>query len=374
MNLHNNLSVTYETQILEDGRVVSTRPAKRNLLLDSGLDGIAVRSFWDAFTHCVLGDGTTPTKRDSGSITVSIASEVATASANYFEAGDVGRLLKLDSGQEVYIAGYTSPTEISVTGASDDSADEATIWYVNETGHANELVRTSTLSSDSGDVSSTWDSAQVEHKRTFVFPVETDARTYKEIGWSHTASSGGNLLGRDLIPNAGDSISPGQQYKVIVKLQVTVSPTIITTVSDVGSGGWDTSGTAILITTDDMLEGSESYGRFEGSKRVIKVALRAGATDLPTAPSGEYFDYDYDSDFRMTKESYVNGSFQLIFKYTFSVNSSNGTFTGIDFGGDYGGNKIIPYLRIKFDASQTKDSDHTLEIKLKQSWGRILTN
>ena len=110
MNLHSSASVTYETSILEHGFEIARRAPKKNLLLDSGLDGWAVRTFWDSFSHCVLGDGTAPTKRDSGAITATIAGEVATASAGFFDPADVGRLLKLDSGQEVKIDGYTSAT------------------------------------------------------------------------------------------------------------------------------------------------------------------------------------------------------------------------------------------------------------------------
>jgi hypothetical protein len=372
MNLHNNLSVTYETQILEDGRVVSTRPAKRNLLLDSGLDGIAVRAFWDTFTNCVLGDGTTPTKRDSGSITVSIASEVATASANYFESGDVGRLLKLDSGQEVYIAAYTSPTEISVTGASDDSADEATIWYVNETGHANELVRTSTLSSDSGDVSSTWDSPQIEHKRTFVFPEETGARTYKEIGWSHTASSGGNLLGRDLIPSGGDSIAPGQQYKVVVKLRIEINPVTQTSQTNVGTG-LNTSGNAIFHSLRKAFKGannsSDIFFDLPGSLDINSDRDFGAETSdftLNSVPSTDL--YESLNAGTMTNLDYVPGSFKIVMQRTLSTNEANSTIYGFSMGM---GNKA---WKLKLDNPFLKDSDHTLEITFSLSWGRTLVN
>ena len=372
MNLHNQLSVTYETQILENGRVVKRNAPKRNLLLDSGLDGIASRSFWDSFSYCVLGEGTTPTKRDSGAVTVSITSEVATASANYFEAADVGRLLKLDSGQEAYITGFTSATQVAVAGASDDSASEATIWYVNETGHGNEIVRTDNLGSNSGDNESTWDGSKMEHKRTFIFPTESSPKTYREIGWSHTSSSGGNLLGRDLIPGGGDSISAGQQYKVEVRLQITISPIVASAVSNVGTGGFDTSGEAIITHIGELLEGHGETGRFEPSSSKHRIDTKGSNFTLPTNPSTS--NPSNSSGSEVSKDSYITGSRELVFRITFETNEANGDIYGVGFGGDFGASDMREYFLVKFTNPQTKDSDHTLEIAFRLSWGRTLTN
>jgi len=376
MKLLSTASVIYETQIIDakTGRTIKRNAPKRNLLLDSGLDGIAVRSWWDSFSHCVLGSGTTPTKRDSGAITVSITSEVATASAGYFEAADVGRLLKLDSGQEVYIDGYTSTTEVTVTGASDDAASEATIWYVNETGHGSEEVRSSTLADGSSGNGSTWDGSKAEHKRTFIFPTETGALTYREIGWSHTSSAGNNLFGRDLIPGGGDSIAPGQRYKVTVRLRITPSPITQVSIPNVG-GTWDTSGDAIISTLyyafySDYEGENEFYdttGNIEPySSKGVQV-LNSDFT-LPSAPvdtPGTLL-----SGNEATRAGYVPGSREVGFSRTFSVSQGNGTIYGLSIIG--GAHR--EFMKIKFDTPQTKDSDHELTISFKLKWGRILTN
>jgi hypothetical protein len=369
MNLHNNLSVTYKTQIMQNGCVIKQNAPKRNLLLDSGLDGIAVRSFWDSFSRCVLGDGTTPTKRDSGAITVTISSETATASAGYFEAGDVGRLLKLDSGQEVYIDGFTSTTEVSVTGATDDSASQATIWYVNETGHGNELVRTSDLSGVSNDEDATWNGSILTFQREFLFPVEVSSRTYREIGWSHTSSVGGNLFGRDLIPGGGDSIAPGQQYKVLVKLQLTPSPITQRAESNVG-GDFDTSGTSILQTLFGAFEGptggdASGDGNLEPSNSPT-IGIFTSAPTLRTSPSTSYLD-NLPNSKAGTFASYTAKTFEKIATAKWSTSEVNGDI----FGVGYGANQSLIH---KFDVAQTKDSDHTLELSFKLSWGRTLTN
>lgn len=377
MKLHSTASVLYETQILEKGEVVTSRQQKRNLLLDSGLDGIAVRSWWAAFSHCVLGSGTTPTKRDSGAITVTISGEVATASANFFESGDVGRLLKLDTGQEVYITAHTSATEVAVAGATDEAASEFAIWYVDETGHENELVRTNNLGTDSGDVSSTWDGSKIEHKRTFIFPAETESRTYREIGWSHTASAGGNLLGRDLIPGGGDSISEGKQYKVVVRLQVTPTPIAQIDLTDVGTGGFATTGKATIVSLSSAFDGigggifgvSVSLEPSGTGKRVYlnleDFTLQENATTSNIAP-----EVGVITAKSMVPTSYNLKSFHRDFVYKLSPGEFNGTVYGIGFGA---GN-FRKFFGVKFDAPQTKDSDHTLQIVFRFSWGRTLTN
>lgn len=376
MNLHSTAKVIYETQILENGRVIKRNAPKRNLLLDSGLDSWGARSFWDSFAYCVLGTGTTPTKRDSGAITVTIASEVATASAGFFEAGDVGRLLKLDSGQEVYIDGFTSSTEVSVTGASDDAASEATVWYVNETGHGNEVVRTNNLGSDSGDVASTWDGSTIEHKRTFIFPTESSSLTYKEIGWSHIGSSGGNLLGRDLIPGGGDSISAGQQYKVVVKLQITTSLGTPQSLSDVGTGGFNTAGDILLYSIRDAFEGASSPFKTDGTGLLElwtlgSIFLCLSDFTLPGTTGNGYSNPPAGHvSGGKTIDAYVSGSWERVVRHTFGTGSGNGTVYGLGFGLSGFSTPIL----LKFDTPQTKDSDHTLEIALKQSWGRTLTN
>lgn len=390
MNLHSKLAVTYETQIIDGktGKVVKRNAPKRNLILDQGLDQVASNSFFDLTRKCVLGDSTNPVKRDSGSVTVSISGEVATASASFFESGDVDRLLKLDSGQEVYITGYTSATEVAVSGADDDSASEFTIWYVNETGHGNELVRTSNLGSDTDDNKSTWDGAKAEHKRTFIFPEETESRTYKEIGWSPASATGQNLFGRDLIPGGGDSISAGQRYKVVVKLQFEPGPLNQVTVSNVGGNGFDTSGNAILTGGESAFERKAFIGFTEDtpfSREVIKsgfmepngkdatvkrhVVFFTNDFTLPTDPnlSGDMLEGGFGEN--VDEQSYIQGSNEKVFSALLGVGTGNGDIFGFGFGNDNDSG-----FTVKFDSPQIKDSDHELTIKFKFSWGRTLIN
>lgn len=381
MKIHKTLSVNYETQILENGRIVKKRPLKRNLILDIGLDRFASVRSVNLTRYCALGDGNKPTKRDSGDTTFSITNEVATASAGYFEPADVGRLLKLDSGQEVYIGGFNSPTEVIVPGAIDDAASEGTIWYVNDIGHENELIRTNDISTDSGDNVVSFDGTTYQIKRTFIFPIEESARTYREIGWADENT--GNLFGRDLIPGVGDSISPGQQYKVIVILNFTVEPSARTAVSDVGTG-WDTSG-EVLVTSmllsptfeNSMLGGS---GELEPSLNQ-RIAAFSSMIELPN--SAIFIENSINTPVlgtvipsfkQMDPQSYVPGSLQRRYIAVFKVNESNGSWAGIGIGNSSQNWQGKVGFALKFTNPQTKDSDHTLTLKYLLSWGRNLVN
>lgn len=375
MNLHNKLSVEFRTQILENGKIVKAGCRTRNLILDSGMVSINSRSFLSQISYCALGDGTKPTKRDSGATTVSISSETATASANFFEASDVGRILKLDSGQEVKIDGFTSETSVSVTGADDDASSEFTIWSVNETSHENEIVRTnSTLG---GENSNTVESDVVVFKRVFIFPEEVASQTYREIGWSWGSGST-DLFGRALIPGGGDSISAGQQYKVEVKLRVTPGPLLQTAVPDVSGGNFDTTGQMILGNT--ALFNGFHYRFLEPSEDKA-IYLASSNFTLPTATptilesnnSGRGIAGFPSSRGKNCSETFDSSKFEKTFTSQWGVSEGNGDIYGIGLNARSATDNRAA-VAVLLDTPLLKDNEHTLELAFKLSWGRTLTN
>ena len=67
---HAAAAVLYKTAVLNpDGTVACSRDFKRNLILDQGLNMIATKLWTECFAYCAVGTGSTPTKRDSGSVT-----------------------------------------------------------------------------------------------------------------------------------------------------------------------------------------------------------------------------------------------------------------------------------------------------------------
>ena len=377
--------VRYRVEVLDaSGRVLRRERRRRNLILDQGLDGIAVRSWAASFTYAVVGTGATPTKRDSGAVTVSRAGDVLTASAGFFEAADVGRLFKFDTGEEVRIAGYTSATEVTTATSGDIAAAEGTVWYVNQTALSAELMRTATYSSDSGANGSTYAAGVLTHKRTFVFPAVGGPVTVREIAWSHTSSPGANLFGRDLLAGAGVTLLSGQQLRVTVELSVLYSPVSATAAASVGAGGFDSAGSFSLqgLAVEYVSAGGGTtagsvfagYGADPHAQKAIVLATDGGALAAANFGAGPSVSGELAS-VNVSGSAYAAGSFARTFGHTFSVgqgNSSSIRSLALCYLDSVGSRRSC--LRHLLGAPQTKTSVQTLRVAFTMTWGRTLVN
>jgi hypothetical protein len=374
-NLRTNAAVEYETFILNpDGSVASHRKRKRNLILDQGLNLVATNAWCGCFNYCVVGTGTNPTKRKANPITFTRAATTVTASAGFFAPADVGRLLKLDSGEEMYITAYTSPTVVTVNISGALAASAGTIWYVNDTGLQTESTRTSIYSTGAGECGTTFSVDTYTNKRTFIFPAVGANVTYNEIGWSPNSGAGANLFGRDLIVG-GDSLLTGQQYKVIVRLLLTISPVAITAAGDVGNNGFVTAGAfnhqfiGNAYSTINAA-GNPVAGSLEPSIAPCCGLMAAMALNAGVSNTVDVFSAAYTIDF--TNGVYTAGNFYLDSNGTAPIASGVGSIAGFFFGNAGGG--IFKCLGHLFTNPQTKDNIHTLTVTLRKSWGRVLVN
>ena len=371
-------AVHYKTAAINpDGSVAWERGFKKNLILDNGLNMVATTAWVGCFANCAVGTGTNPTKRDSGAITFSRAGTTITASAGFFSAGDVGRLLKWDTGEEVYITGFTSTTVVSSTTSGTIASAEGTVWYVNDTALQTETARTANYSTDAGDNQSTYSNPTLTHKRTFLFPAVGAGVTYNEIGWSNSASAGANLFGRDIIPG-GDTLLTGQQYKVVVTLLITLSPVTSTAVADVGNNGFNTAGNTnheYIASAYGTIasNGTGSQGELDPSVATT-YNFNQGAFTLLSAPS---YTSQNVSDFgraTLANAAYTNGNFFRDSSATIAVGTGNSTtLSSITFGQGLGG-AVSRAFSVAFTANQTKDNLHTITVTLRKSWGRVLVN
>jgi hypothetical protein len=385
MKIDSKISVEYKTIVLNsDGTVHKEREFKRNLILDSGLNMINAHPFAACNTACSIGTGTKPVKRDSGTTTFTRSGFTVTSSAGFFDASDVGRILKFDTGQEMRVTVFTSATQVTVDQSGVLSASEGTVWYVNETTNEVEVKRTVNYSTGSGECGTTFSVDTYTHQRTFIFSVETAPITYREIGWSPFSSLGAALFGRDVIPGSGDSLSAGQQYKVIVRLLVTLNPSVATSQSNVGTGGFNTSGqfkfeyinnnfcfvdsggNTNFVASNRNFEPystETAFGYFTGTLNLISGIVTTG-----------FVESNGPLDKRTVKSAYADGSFFVDKVASVSVSEMNSTdITGICFG-YYAGSQAGRCFTIKFDSPQTKLNTHTLTVTLRQSWGRSLAN
>lgn len=380
-NIHQGAVVRYSLEILgPDGLLVRRVPLKKNLILDGGLDAVASRAWVSNFTHAVVGTGTTPTRRDSGAITFSRAGTTVTASAGFFEAGDAGRLLKFDTGEEVRIVTFTSATEVETADSGTIASAEGTVWYVNQTALATFSKGTNTYTNDSGDNGTTFLADTLTFKRSFLFSAETGTVTYREIGWSHVGT-GTSLFGRDLLAGAGVTLIAGQQLKAICELSVTISPASSTAFINPITGGFgddgfhgieftglariDANGSLIYVGTDVLEPGSNVFPKSVGldTSSAAISALSAGTPgtfnrQVGVSPVG----------------SYASGSFQRVYQGLIPVSLGNGSsWRSICLGGGSGGSMTACY-RVLMNTAQTKLSTHNLTLTFTFTWGRILTN
>lgn len=380
-------SVRYKTAAVNpDGSVTPLRDWHKNLILDSGLNRIAVDTWASSFTFAAAGTGTNPTERDSGAITITATAGALVASANYFEAGDVGRMLRLDTGEQGYITAFTDPQNATWSGV-DAAAAEGTIYYVNRVALQTEVKRTNTYRTSGGDNGSTWVPANGAwvHKRTYLFSAEVGAVTYREVGWSWAASPT-DLFGMDVFSGGGDSLVAGQQYLISMELTVRYSPTAATTAPDVGTGGFNTEGDISLgtISTVTAVDGVGSTGASTGtggggslepsragsSNQSVMAGFTQAAYALPAATDGTIAPPTGISatDALYTLDSYTSGTFTRTKRGTFGVS----TFNTVNAWGFIIYRPITPttVVVVKFDAAQTKDNIHTLTPVFRFTWNR----
>lgn len=369
--------VHYQISVLNsDGSVARQLPRKRNLILDQGLDAIASTPWADVFTVAVLGTGTTPTKRDSGATTFTRTGSTVTASAGFFEAADVGRLLKFDSGEEVRISAYTDPTTVTTSTSGAIAAAEGTVWYVNQTGLFAESKRSNTYSTGGGECGSTFSAGVWTHKRTFIFSAETGTVTYREIGWASTTGAGANLFGRDLLAGVGVTLVNGQQLKVSVELTVAYAPYTSAAWANVITG-WSTNGThgieSSLNRRVSSTGGAVGFVALEpsGPNRVYvsdqSAAIAAMSSNDDSPVQGGF------TAANSSASSYSAGSFTRSHSGTFGVGSANGAIRSLLIGHFDGTYHRYSY-RVLLSAPETKANTHTLSITFTFTWGRVLSN
>lgn len=168
--VHLGLGNRFKVQVVERGEVITERGWQPNLILDQGMDNLATVLSCNLFLNCAAGTGNTPTEDDSGATTATTSGTTCTASAAIFAAGDVGKLLRFDTGQKAKITAFTSTTQVTLAASLGvGSATQFTMYRVTQTGLTTELMRTSTYLTTSGASFNSRSGSTVTSQRTFDF-------------------------------------------------------------------------------------------------------------------------------------------------------------------------------------------------------------
>ncbi len=380
MNLLNRKFVfQYRVGILRDGKAIWKTDFKKNLILDCGLDKIASVPSAGCFSFCLFGNQVSPdpVARNSGAITFTTVGTACTASAGFFIASDVGRLIKFDdgSGQERYITGYTSATLVTLGSAPSPAiaAVTATVWYVNQTALQSLYSTTSTYRSGGAFNGTSWSGAVRTMKRTYIGAAVAGSVTLTEIGFSNSATNV-NIFDRDIIVG-GIGLVTGDQPMAEANLIETYSPTTATAAGNVATG-FDSSGTYQYCDATSGLTAVDSTGNVVGNASVepagnnyIGMYMQGATYSLPAfntlsppgtayAPSGgSVGGYTPGSFFKDWTTDYSTAYVSTV--YGFSLVSSGATSR---------------CWSILLTTPFAKTALQTLSVTIRFNWQRILFN
>jgi len=376
--------VHYRTGIIQPNGYVHWRRKgrmKHNLITDAGLNEVAAREWAKCFEYGAIGTSNSPVERSSGATTITAVGATVTASAPYFEAGDVGRLLRAATGQTGYITVFNTAQNVTwVPTGTDFSAQAGVIYYVNRTALGTEYRRTNTYRTTGSDNVSIWNGPNSEWslQRTYLYPVETAPVTIRELGWSW-GTTGTNLFGLDVLPGAGDALIAGQQYIVQVLLILRFLPAASTPAPNVGTN-WNTTGNISVVSTNEAysvaivnsvgatVTGGDGLepGVNSGARKISlysqsSYALPGSTNTAPACPTGTTV-----SALAMTLSAYTPGSFTRTKSVLMGVSEVVGSWWGVMIS--HG--TVTPCVAVKFNAAQSKDNTHTLSVSFRFTWGR----
>jgi hypothetical protein len=381
----------FETSVINPDGSEEKRSSSHNLILDAGMDMPPTHSWANCVRCCSVGIGTTPTSRPSGAITFAVAGTTITASAGFFISTDAGRILRINTpSRHLRITFFTDSTHVEFVEAWDlnpypdlPGGAIGTIWYVNETGHQTEVLRTDSLSYAGGlgvAYGSSWLVDTWTHKRTFLFPVATANYLLKEIGWGPSSHTGDPLYGRAIIPGGGDSLAIGQQYKVTVSSFITFSDA--TAANTLSSGTFDCSGNSkvespyLSLIASDAEDYDGGYGgrtlepcspnyliRFDSSSAALESLDGLNGITLNNGDLGTR-----TADWL----TYVGGSWKKTLKMSIAANSLN--FSTLRSVYLCRASPAWSMFRTLFNAPQSADLDHSLEMTWRFGWVRDLPN
>jgi len=373
--------------------VVEERDWAPNLFLNQGMNGVATKLIANLNLRCCVGTGTTDTKLDSGVITASQTGTTVTASAGIFVAGDVGNVIKWDSGEESFITVYNSDTSVTVTPSQSVASDEFTIYRTNQTGLGTEVKRTGTYLTGSPNTESTRSGNTFTNRRTFDFTAESGSVSYTELGLSDNASAGANLNFRIKFSSPVALVS-GQQLRITHDFIFTLGPTTSVALNPVPVTNWpvapatDTNGDFQLediCVSKVTTAGSTSAWNFTALGSVensnepsvdSKLWLSSVSTALNTWPGAVNGTTSSTADSgNLTKDAYVTNSFTITKTGVLGTSNGNGTADrrSLGYGIVFTSDTSRSAARILFDQAQTKSNVHIFTAVWRWTWTRVLS-
>lgn len=379
---HSAVSFEYKLELIRSGKTVAETPFVPHLLTDAGLDAIGANGFWQSIQEPHLGTAATPTpiRRNGGAVTFTQTGTTLTASGNFFEAADVGRLFKWgadSAGVDVYISAFVSATQVTVaTSAEVATATAGVVWYVNTSALGARLTGiTYTQLTGATETCSTYEASGNTLTVTFQMMWTSSAFasgvTLSEIGFS-TGAATYVMTDRDVISPTVGALT-GDQAKITARMIVKYSGIEAFAVGNIGTG-FDASGTAQYASlAKGGPEGAKTLNNCMDMVNVYYVTIMAfssayafvgfDATGAGKAVTGTELDASLGA--------YTAGSHYRDKYVTFPIASANHTINGFAICPKL--NNLAAFV-YKLATPIVKANTQTLYVAFRQSWSRILTN
>jgi hypothetical protein len=360
---HTSAAIDFQIDVIgRNGRTLRRLPKRRNLIPNSALDALGAQTcHWRTCTNSVaVGTGALTTKRASGATTITATAGALGASAGFFLAADVGRVLKLDSGEEYIITGYTSPTAASSSNLTNAAASPGTIHYTTLTGLVTETERSSTVAPGGSRVSAydatlkTW-----THTIILLTPILATARVYTEIAWSWDNGAGGPIFGLAPI-SPSVNLGSGQRLRVTISVVVKPSPMAPVAVS-----------AGLAVGNFSCERTGSDAGRVHF--REVWLGTSGPALAAPSTSSSPSIGTFIQAG-TCAFAGYSNGTYKRVLNFEFA--DSLGAITAPSLRLNYGDNSggVTCDARLLFTSPLVKTANDRVNGSIEYSWGRDLVN
>lgn len=380
-------------------KVVSEQPWQKNLILNQGMESVAVRVWADQFTYAICGTGTRVNSIDSSTDVASQSLTTVTSVGgirDFTTDAVAGDMIRWDSGDEARITSVTSALICEVTPSQTVGSGDYTIWKTAQVGLQTETKRTNTYLIGTGNCETTQSGTTIQMRRTYDHTTESGPITYNEVGvgWSTTGS---NTVFSRILLNTPIALVSGQKLRMVYQLNVTLSPST-PVLKNLSVGGWPV---APSTTTDgqECIQNLNISG--VNGNGVSSTFFNVDVLD-PAAPnsvvSGRMMCVSTNStalsafgsapnrattaflcSVAPTNAAYSALSFQLDVSSVFQVaDAVSSSIRSVMLGGRSFISGYFPYDTLRqsfvflFDEVQAKTNTQTLTFTVRFTWGRVL--
>lgn len=352
-----------------------------NLITDQGLDGLAgvnsisgsvsssyqrgdnpgIRNYLGLFT------GSLNVKRPSGSVTLSQSGNTVTASAAFFQSGDVGSEIVWDNVTRAKITAFTSATSVTVADSKTVSAAPATLYAVGVTSVPNEVQNGNSSEGFTGSLTTYASGNDLVYQCTIPTVVTLSAnQNLTGFRFGPTNANSAHIVEnfRDASGNPITvSILSGKKVWVDHMLQLRITSVVQS--ANISLLDYDAAnnliGTTVLAAQYKAFWPSPIYYLFIyplnpaqnfGSIRLAANTETLDSTNWTAVPSSQQLG------------SYTSGSFQRSKIITVGESDGNGTWIGFSLEYSLAG------IRTIVTPSFTKNNTQQMTFTFRLSWGR----